>query len=64
MKRPYATKDANRQRSASAPVGIVAAVSMKTAEKRNIARFAGSCATLMSPNFEPPDAGRRSDAPT
>ena len=36
------------------PVGIVAAVSMNTAENRNIARFGGSCATLISANLDEP----------
>ncbi len=48
-------KDENFQRSASAPVGMVAAVSMKTVAKRNIARLAGSCATLTSANFAAPN---------
>ena len=42
----------NFQRSASAPVGIVAAVSMKTTANRNIARLPASWLTLTNPNYQ------------
>ncbi len=55
MKRPYTANEANRHRSAIAPVGIVAAVSMNTAVNRNIVRFAGSCGALSSANRAAPN---------
>ncbi len=44
----------NFQRSAMAPVGMVAAVSMKTTAKRNMARWPGLRATLTRANLAAP----------
>ena len=58
MKTPYTRNAENFHRSAMAPVGTVAAVSMKTAAKRNIARCAGSCPTLTSAKLGRADTPR------